>query len=384
MKHALSEASLPRGFRFAATACGLKKTGALDLAILSSDVLASAAAVFTQNLVVAPPVVVSKANLRSSKGRMRGAVVNAGNANCATGAEGHAAAQRTVEEAALARKEQTRRLADEFEQVVGAIVKAVSRATGELQGTSKSLTETANVTHQLANSVSIAASEASKNVQSVAVASDQLASSIAEIGQQAEQSSEIASQAVRETATTDARITQMLQVADRIGHILKLITDIAEQTNLLALNATIEAARAGDAGRGFAIVASEVKHLASQTAKATEEIAGQIADIQAVTKDSVSAIKGIGSIIHRVSQIAITITSAVAEQHVSTREIAMNVQEAAQGTDSVTAKIKNLEVDASATGAAANQVFSLARQLAVEGNTLKIQVEKFLENVRAA
>jgi methyl-accepting chemotaxis protein len=292
--------------------------------------------------------------------------------------------KRTVEEAALARKEQTRRLADEFEQIVGAIVKAVSRATGELQGTSKSLTETANVTHQLANSVSIAASEASKNVQSVAVASDQLASSIAEIGQQAQQSSEIASQAVLETATTDARITQMLQVADRIGHILKLITDIAEQTNLLALNATIEAARAGDAGRGFAIVASEVKHLASQTAKATEEIAGQIADIQAVTKDSVSAIKGIGSIIHRVSQIAITITSAVAEQHVSTREIAMNVQEAAQGTDSVTAKIKNLEVDASATGAAANQVFSLASQLAVEGNTLKIQVEKFLENVRAA
>jgi methyl-accepting chemotaxis protein len=292
--------------------------------------------------------------------------------------------KRAVSEAALARREQTHRLADEFEQAVGAIVKAVSRATGELQGTAKSLTETADLTHQLANSVSVAATEASKNVRSVATASDQLALSIAEIGQQAQHSRDIAKQAVRGAATTDARITQMSVVADRIGHVLKLITDIAEQTNLLALNATIEAARAGDAGRGFAVVASEVKHLASQTAKATEEIAGQIADIQAVTKDSVSAIKEIGSIIHRVSEIATAITAAVEEQHAATREIAINVQEAAQGTDSVTAKIKNLEIDASATGSAANQVFSFASQLASEGNVLKLQVEKFLETVRAA
>jgi methyl-accepting chemotaxis protein len=292
--------------------------------------------------------------------------------------------KRAVSEAAQARREQTHRLADEFEHAVGAIVKAVSRATGELQGTAKSLTETADLTHQLANSVSAAATEASRNVRSVATASDQLALSIAEIGQQAQHSRDIASQAVRGAATTDARITQMSVVADRIGHVLKLITDIAEQTNLLALNATIEAARAGDAGRGFAVVASEVKHLASQTAKATEEIAGQIADIQAVTKDSVSAIKEIGSIIHRVAEIATAITAAVEEQHSATREIAVNVQEAAQGTDSVTAKIKNLEIDASATGSAANQVFSFASQLASEGNVLKLQVEKFLETVRAA
>ena len=291
---------------------------------------------------------------------------------------------RTVADAARARQEQTHRLADEFEQAVGAIVMAVSRATGELQGTAKSLTETAELTHQLANSVSVDATEASKNVRSVATASDQLAVSIAEIGEQAQHSRDIAGQAVRGAATTDARITQMSVVADRIGHVLKLITDIAEQTNLLALNATIEAARAGDAGRGFAVVASEVKHLASQTAKATEEIAGQIADIQAVTKDSVLAIKEIGAIINRVAEIATTITAAVEEQHVATREIAINVQEAAQGTDSVTAKIKNLEIDASATGSAANQVFSFASQLASEGNMLKLQVEKFLETVRAA
>lgn len=292
--------------------------------------------------------------------------------------------KRTIDEATMARKEQTHQLADEFERVVGSIVNAVSRATGELQGTAKSLTETADLTHQLANLVSIAATEASRNVQSVSTASDKLTLSIAEIGKQAQHSREIASQAVRGAATTDARIVQMSQVADRISHILKLITDIAEQTNLLALNATIEAARAGEAGRGFAVVASEVKHLASQTANATEEIARQIGDIQAVTKDSVSAIKEIVAIIHRVSEIATAITSAVEEQYAATREIAVNVQEAAQGTDSVTTKIKNLEADASATGAAANQVLSFSNQLATEGNLLKVQVEKFLETVRAA
>jgi methyl-accepting chemotaxis protein len=185
-------------------------------------------------------------------------------------------------------------------------------------------------------------------------------------------------------AKTDARIAEMSKVANRIDHVLKLITGIAQQTNLLALNATIEAARAGEAGRGFAVVASEVKTLAGQTAKATEEIAGQIADIQGVTKDSIVAIKDIGSIIERVAEIATSITSAVEEQHAATREIAYNVQEAAQGTDNVTEKIKNLEIDASETGTAANWVFSFASQLAAEGNSLKAKVETFLRTVRAA
>jgi methyl-accepting chemotaxis protein len=292
--------------------------------------------------------------------------------------------KRTVEESARARREQTHKLADEFEQAVGAIVEAVSLATGELHGTAKSLTETAHETHQLANTVSVVAADASNNVKSVAVASDQLASSIAEIGQQAQRSRDIANEAVRSAATTDARIVQMSEVAARIGHVLSLITGIAHQTNLLALNATIEAARSGEAGRGFAVVASEVKNLANQTARATEEIARQIDDIQVVTRDSIASIKDIASIIQRVSEIATKITSAVEEQHAATREIAHNVQEAAQGTDSVTQKIRKLEADASETGSAASQVFMFASQLAAEGGTLKRQVEGFLRTVRTA
>jgi len=292
--------------------------------------------------------------------------------------------KRTVAEAARKRREQADNLADEFEQAVGAIVLTVSRTAEELQGTAKSLTQTADGTYQLANSVAVVAAEASKNVRSVALASDQLASSIAEIGQQAEQSRQIANEAVQSAATTDARIAQMSKVANRIDHVLNLITDIAEQTNLLALNATIEAARAGEAGRGFAVVASEVRSLASQTAKATEEIAAQIADIQSVTKDSIAAIQNIVSVIERVAGIATIITSAVDEQHAATREIAYNVQEAAQGTDNVMEKIKNLEIDASETGTAANWVFSFASQLAAEGSNLKAQVDTFLRTVRAA
>jgi len=292
--------------------------------------------------------------------------------------------KQTAEQNAIERKAQMHRMADEFEQAVGVIVQTVSRAAGALEGTAKSLTGTAASTHHLANSVVSAAREASGNVQSVTVASDELASSIAEIGQQSQHSRAIAGEAVRQAASTNARIAELLQVADRVGQVLSLITEIAEQTNLLALNATIEAARAGEAGRGFAIVASEVKNLATQTAKATEEVAKHISSMQAATRDSYGAIQGISGTIDRVAEIAAAITASVEEQGAATREIAQNVQRAAQGTESVTARIQELEADVSKTDAASNQVLASATQLAGEGANLKSQLERFLASVRAA
>jgi len=207
---------------------------------------------------------------------------------------------------------------------------------------------------------------------------------VSEIGRQVQESSDIASQAVKQAQQTDARINELSQAAGRIGDVVKLITAIAEQTNLLALNATIEAARAGEAGRGFAVVASEVKQLASQTAKATEEISAQIASMQTATQESVGAIKEIGGTIGRISEIAGAIAAAVQEQGAATGEIARNVGEAAKGTAEVASNITEVNRGAGETGSASAQVLSSAQSLSAESNHLKAEVEKFLSTVRAA
>jgi methyl-accepting chemotaxis protein len=211
-----------------------------------------------------------------------------------------------------------------------------------------------------------------------------MTSSVHEIGRQVQDSSQIARQAVHQADKTDARIGELSTAASRIGDVVKLITAIAEQTNLLALNATIEAARAGEAGKGFAVVAQEVKALAAQTAKATDEIGTQIASMQSATHESVAAIKEISGTIGRVSEIAASIAAAVEEQGATTHEIARNVHEAAQGTVQVTANISEVNRGASETGSASTQVLAAAQSLARDAGQLKIEVDKFVVKVRAA
>ena len=275
-------------------------------------------------------------------------------------------------------------LIKEFEVAIGKIVQTVSSASSQLESAAGTLTKTASTTQQLSGVVASASEEASSNVQAVASATEELSSSVGEIARQVQESSQVALEAVAEVQKTDACISALSQAAGRIGDVVKLITAIAEQTNLLALNATIEAARAGEAGRGFAVVASEVKALASQTAKATEEIGTQIASMQNATQDAVGAIKTIGGTIHRVSEIAAAIAAAVEEQGAATGEIARNVGEAAKGTAQVANNITDVNRGATETGTASAQVLSSAQSLSGESSHLKLEVEKFLSTVRAA
>ena len=299
--------------------------------------------------------------------------------------EREAAQQRAAEEKAAAeRRAMLHRLAESFENAVGRIVATVASTSTQLESAAHTLTKTAEVAQQLSGTVAAASEQATANVQSVASASEEMSGSVSEIGRQVQESSNIAGEAVTQAQKTDARITELARAANRIGDVLKLITAIAEQTNLLALNATIEAARAGEAGKGFAVVAQEVKALAGQTAKATDEIATQISEMQIATADSVTAIKEIGGTISRISQIATTIAAAVEEQGAATQEISRNVHEAAKGTTQVAANIADVNRGAAETGSASAQVLASAQSLARESGALKHEVDKFLETVRAA
>ncbi|MGZ5924374.1 MAG: methyl-accepting chemotaxis protein, partial [Rhizomicrobium sp.] len=269
-----------------------------------------------------------------------------------------AAAAETEKRNAAQRKADMHKLADEFQAAVGNIIDTVSSASTQLEAAANTLTKTAEVTQDLSGAVAAASEQASANVQSVASATEEMTASVNEISRQVQESSRIAGDAVNQAQQTDARINELSQAAGRIGDVVKLITAIAEQTNLLALNATIEAARAGEAGRGFAVVASEVKALAAQTAKATEEISTQIAGMQTATQDSVAAIKEIGGTIGRISDIASTIAAAVEEQGAATQEIGRNVGEAAKGTGQVATSITDVNRGAAETGSASAQVLA--------------------------
>src|SRR6202158_3060172 len=286
--------------------------------------------------------------------------------------------------AAQRRKADMIRLADDFESAVGEIVETVSSASTELEASASTLTSSANRAQELTTMVAAASEEASTNVQSVASATEEMASSVNEISRQVQESARMANEAVDQARKTNDRVSQLSKAAARIGDVVELINTIAGQTNLLALNATIEAARAGEAGRGFAIVASEVKALAEQTAKATGEIGTQITGIQAATQESVNAIKEISGTIEKLSEISSTIAAAVEEQGAATQEISRNVQQAAQGTQQVSSNITDVQRGASETGSASSQVPSAAQSLSSDSNRLKLEVGKFLDSVRAA
>ncbi|HEY2137863.1 MAG TPA: HAMP domain-containing methyl-accepting chemotaxis protein [Xanthobacteraceae bacterium] len=272
----------------------------------------------------------------------------------------------------------------EFEHQIREGLKSLTDAAGQMRNTSDGMSAVSQQTNTQVKTAAQASEEASANVQTVAAASEQLSASIADISRQVVHAAGIAGRAVEETRETDGTVRGLAETAERIGEVVKLISDIAGQTNLLALNATIEAARAGEAGKGFAVVASEVKSLANQTAKATEEISAQIAAVQKVTKDAMEAIKGIGTTIGEVSTVATSIASAVEEQGAATQEITRNTQGAARRTKDASNNIAGVSSGADATREAAQNVKSAADTLGVRAEQLRGHVTDFLAKIRAA
>ena len=287
-------------------------------------------------------------------------------------------------EAELEKKALQRQMADRFEADVKSVVGAVARATEDMQRMAAEITASVNGTSAQAAAAAAASEEASASINTVAAATEQLASSVAEIGRQVTHSSDVADSAVAKAGKTTEMVAGLAAAGEKIGDVLRLIGAIASQTNLLALNATIEAARAGEAGRGFAVVASEVKALASQTAKATEEIAGQVAAIQSSTSDCAAAIGGISDTIREISGIATTIAAAVEEQGSATREIARSVQQVAAGTSEVAVNVAGASHAADQSRTLADTVLSASSELSQHATTLFDSVDTFLAGLRDA
>ncbi|MGB0681699.1 MAG: methyl-accepting chemotaxis protein [Magnetovibrionaceae bacterium] len=295
------------------------------------------------------------------------------------------AAEANARQAAdLKRAEQISQLTQRFDADVSGRLGIIESAGSSMTDTANGMRQTADAAAHESTAVASAAEQASGNVQTVAAATEELSASISEISRQVAQSTEVASRGVEQVAATDTKVQNLAASAQRIGDVVNLITDIAEQTNLLALNATIEAARAGEAGKGFAVVAHEVKNLAGQTARATDEIAQQVHSIQDATGETVDEVRSVGSIIQEISTTAAAIAAAVEEQEAATREIARNVEQAAAGTQEVTDHISSISDGVHRTDLASGDVLTAAEKLSGEAGNLKATVQQFLQGVRAA
>ena len=304
-------------------------------------------------------------------------------------------ALRNAEMAEAARREEAQRaaratrlgeLTEGFSRDVGTILEQVTGAARQVAGTSEGLSGTAQDTTGRATAVASASEQASHNVETVASASEELGASIEEISRQVMTQRELASEAASDAKSSDEEVRRLAESAQKIGDVVRLITDIAEQTNLLALNATIEAARAGDAGKGFAVVAGEVKSLggATQTARATEQIAKDVEAIQAQTSNTVQAIEVISGRIGSISEIATAVASAVEEQSAATKEISRNVQEAAAGARDVTSNIAGVTEMAGAVDRSSNELAEASQSLTSQAEELESFVTRFIADVRAA
>jgi len=299
------------------------------------------------------------------------------------------AAMENAQTEELARKEKERaelveRLIAEFDKEVTAMLETVERSATEIRASAEGMTQIAADTEKRSSGVAMASEQVTNNIHSVASATEELSSSVKEIGIRVSESNRIANAAVSEVDHANGKIQGLAEAAQKIGEVVSMINDIAAQTNLLALNATIEAARAGEAGKGFAVVASEVKSLATQTAKATEEIAGQVSGIQGVTGEAVTAIDGISEIIRQINEISNDITTSIQDQNSSTVEIAGNIQEAASGTREVTGSIGDVNSAAAETGNTASTVLNSATVLSDQASMLRGRIGEFLQTIKAA